>query len=158
MSNRLSHRNENWLHAVLLKNRHLRGDKLVKAHFLFECSQPGCKEEEGLRMTPSGIYCREHYLHLPSCSVRGPPCARSPACWAPRTPRWGGTRPAWGATACSFIATYSRSISCGSRWSSMVSRPSRTPSTTRSTSIWRWVRTPGSSTTSPTRPCGARVP
>ena len=48
----------------------VRTDDSKKEIQRYECSYYRCKAYQ-LRWTPSGIWCREHYIGQPSCSVCG---------------------------------------------------------------------------------------
>lgn len=47
----------------------------------FDCTVPHCTAFNDLRLTPSGIWCREHYLNTPSCVLCDEPVVLDSGWW-----------------------------------------------------------------------------
>ena len=81
----LRYRRSRWLAAKPVQNYSFIDPSWGKL-YRFSCSQPECHRRSGttsgLRMTPTGIFCEEHYMTLPVC--------RTPGCLEPATidPDW----------------------------------------------------------------------
>ena len=65
------YRLEQWEEAEVIHNQALPSLAREKGIYLYDCSIPNCSAKRGLRMTKTGIFCKDHFLTLPSCSEPG---------------------------------------------------------------------------------------